>query len=146
MARRVLLLVVTALTDGGRAQVMWGVDAETLMWPRFFVVNMTLFISAVYHAHEQPFRRPLMNRLETLGLLALTLLFNGEVVVMGLENRTLRRILSFAMSVVEAVAVLVFAFYAVVAPKFGLDFGILHIFRVHRINVQCWYVRSTIEH
>ena len=118
MARRIVLLLVTALTDGGRARVMWGAPQSSLLWPRFFFVNVVLFTSAVHHARTQPFKVALANRLEGACLFCLTALFNGEVAVYGVgASGALRSALSVAMSVAEVAVLLVLAASAL-APTF----------------------------
>ena len=115
MGRRVLLLVVTALTDGSRARILWGADARTLLYARFFFVNLILFASFGHHARRQPFKRALMNRIETACLSVLALLFNGEVVVISLDSPSLQSAMETVMSAVQVAALAVLGFFVVLA-------------------------------
>ena len=115
MGRRVLLLVVTALTDGSRARILWGANDRTLLYARFFFVNLILFASSVHHARRQPFKRALMNRIETACLSVLALLFNGEVVVISLDSPSLQSAMETVMSAVQVAALAVLGFFVVLA-------------------------------
>ena len=78
-------------------------------------MNLILFASFGHHARRQPFKRALMNRIETACLSVLALLFNGEVVVISLDSPSLQSAMETVMSAVQVAALAVLGFFVVLA-------------------------------